>query len=97
VARRVVFRPQAEDELQETRDWYERRQAGLGRAFAQAVDDMVGQISENPLSYQRVHGQTRRAVLRRFPYAIYFRVADENIVVQAVHGRQHPARWQTRR
>ncbi len=48
MARRVVFRPQAEDELQETRDWHEQRQVGLGRAFASAVDDMVGRIAENP-------------------------------------------------
>ena len=97
MARHVVFRPQARDEVQETRDWYERRQTDLGGAFARAVDEMVGRISESPFSYQQVHGQTRRAVLRRFPYAIYFRVAGGEIVVQAVHGRQHPGRWQKRR
>jgi hypothetical protein len=35
-------------------------------------------------------------VLMRFPYAIYFRVSDEAVVVLAVHGRQDPARWQAR-
>lgn len=94
--RQVVFRPEAEDEVLETREWYETRRSGLGQEFAQAVDEMVGRIVENPLAYQRAHKDTRRAVLSRFPYAVYYRVVDEDIVVQAVHGRQHESRWQSR-
>ena len=36
------------------------------------------------------------AVLRRVPYAVYFRVAGDVVVVVAVHGRQHPSQWQGR-
>jgi hypothetical protein len=50
----------------------------------------------NPLTFRRVRGETRRGVLDRFPYAISFRLTDEDIVVLAVHGRQDPARWQSR-
>ena len=38
--------------------------------------------------------KSRRAVLLRFPYAVYFRLDRETLVVLAVHGRQDPARWQ---
>jgi len=48
------------------------------------------------LAFPRVHNETRRAVLSRFPYAIYFRVAEDEVVVLAIHGRQHPSGWQTR-
>jgi hypothetical protein len=58
VARRVVFRPQAEDELLEVRTWYEQRRSGLGHEFAQAVDELVGRIVENPLAFQRAQGDT---------------------------------------
>jgi len=92
----VVFRPQAEDEVLEARQWYEERRVGLGREFGQAVDGIVQRIATNPLSFPRVHNETRRAVLSRFPYAIYFRVADDTVVVLAVHGRQQPARWKHR-
>ena len=34
VTRRVLFRPQAEAEALDARDWYEARRAGLGREFA---------------------------------------------------------------
>jgi hypothetical protein len=46
--------------------------------------------------FHRVHGETRRVVLSRFPHAVYFRPSVDQIVVLAVHGRQHPSRWQER-
>lgn len=78
------------------RHWYEARRAGLGREFGQEVDGLIARIASSPLAFPRVHNETRRAVLTRFPYAIYFRVADESVVVLAVHGRQHPGRWKRR-
>jgi plasmid stabilization system protein ParE len=96
VALRVVFRPQAEDEAIQVRRWYETRRAGLGQEFGQAVDGLIARIATNPLAFPRAHNETRRAVLSRFPYAIYFRVADDTAVVLAIHGRQHPVRWKRR-
>jgi len=96
VSRTVVFRPQADDEAVEVRRWYEARRPGLGDEFGAEVDRTVARIAEHALAYPRVRGETRRAVLNRFPYAIYFRATPEEIVVLAVHGRQHPARWQSR-
>jgi plasmid stabilization system protein ParE len=96
VARQVVFRPQAEDEALEVRQWYEARRAGLGNEFGEAADALVARIARDPLAFPRVYGETRRGVLSRFPYAIYFRVTEHEIVVLAIHGRQHPSRWQTR-
>ena len=92
----MVFRPEAEDEVLQAREWYEKRRWGLGHEFAQAVDDIISRIVDNPLMYQRAQSVTRRAVLSRFPYAVYYRITDDEIVVQAVHGRQHPSRWRNR-
>lgn len=94
--REVVFRPEAEDDVLEVRSWYESRRAGLGRAFGQALDALVVRIADNPLLYQRVHNDTRRAVLSRFPYAVYFRTSENQVVVLAIHGRQHESHWQER-
>ena len=95
MTRDVVFRPQAEDEALDVRRWYEARREGLGNEFAE-VNDMVARIAENPLAFQRVRGDTRRGVLQKFPYAIYFRETTTGIIVLAIHGRQAPLRWQTR-
>ena len=96
MTRRVVFRPQAEDDALEVRTWYEARREGLGREFGGAVDELVMRIADNPLAFQLAHGETRRAVLAQFPYAIYFRVEGEEIVILALHGRQHPSHWRAR-
>ena len=93
---RVVFRPQAEDELLEVQRWYDSRAADLGKQFGQAVNQLVDRIAANPLTFPLVHNDTRRAVMSRFPYALYFRVDADGIVVLAIHGRRHPSRWQTR-
>ena len=95
---RLVFRPQAQSELVDARGWYEERRPGLGRAFATGVEEAVAGIVQNPLAYPRVHGDTRRVLVQRFPYAIDFRVLPDELVVLAVmHGRRLPRRWQSRR
>ncbi len=96
MTREPVFRPEAEAEALEARRWYEGRRTGLGNEFGAEIDSALTRIVENPLSFPQVRGETRRAVLRRFPYALYFRIADDTIVVLAVHGRQDAARWQRR-
>lgn len=94
--RQIVFRRQAEDEVLDVRQWYESRSPGLGRQFGQALAGLVERVADNPLAFPRVHHDIRRAVLSRFPYAVFFRLDGDDIVVLAIHGRQHPMRWQTK-
>lgn len=96
MTRRVTFRPEAEAETLETRDWYEGRRPGLGAEFRATLDQTIERIAANPMQFRLVRGETRRAILDRFPYAVYFRLDDNDIVVLAIHGRQHPRRWQSR-
>lgn len=94
---RIVFRPQAQAELLEARDWYAARQVRLGELFSAAVELTISNILERPLAYPRVHGEMRRAILQRFPYAVYFQVLEDEIVILGViHGRRHPRTWQSR-
>lgn len=94
---RVHFRPEAENDIQETATWYEKQCAGLGNEFLDEVLIVCEIISENPNMYPVVHRNTRRAVIHRFPFGIYYRVEKESIViVAAMHGSRHPKRWQKR-
>ena len=69
-----------------------------GEEFARALSETIARILENPDAFLQVRGETRRAILRRFPYAVLFRVTVDNIVALAVtHGRRHPRRWHSRR
>jgi plasmid stabilization system protein ParE len=94
VTRRLVLRPQAETELLEARDWYDQQQAGLGEQFALEVDLTVSAVLERPLSFPVVQGATRRAIVQRFPYGVFFRIlSDEIVILGIVHGHRDPKRW----
>jgi plasmid stabilization system protein ParE len=98
VTPRLVFRPEAEAELLDARSWYEAERVGLGAVFAAAVETTIAEVLQNPLAYPRVRGDTRRALVGRFPYAVYFRpTADEIVVLAVIHGRRNPRRWRSRR
>jgi len=98
VTRKLVFRPEADEEAQSTRRWYEEQRPDLGDQFADAIDETIGRIVSNPLAFPVAHNDTRRAIVRGFPYGVYFRLAKDYVVVTAaMHGRRNPRRWQGRR
>ena len=94
--RTVRFLPEALDDLLETQGWYTRREPGVAQAFAEAIALAVERIAQDPEAFPCVHGGVRRLVVRRFPYAVYFREVGDELLVLAIHGRQDPRRWQQR-
>ena len=44
-----------------------------------------------------VHESYRRALVHRFPYAVFYEETEEAVIVFAVfHGSQNPAQWRSR-
>ncbi len=58
-------------------EWYESEQPGLGLEFLNEVRAAYSRMLDGPLRYQELRSGIRRALTRRFPYAIYFSVDDE--------------------
>ena len=71
---RLVVRQQAKADIRDAARWYERQRIGLGRAFVEQIDALLDRIRLNPMQYQVVHGEIRRAVPRRFPYGVFYRI-----------------------
>jgi plasmid stabilization system protein ParE len=93
-----IVRPAAAADIDDAFLWYEAQRPGLGHEFLAAADALIDAIAEHPLRYPLIRRNTRRALLRRFPYAVYFRIYDRVVVVVAcMHGRRNPRRWQVRR
>jgi len=61
--------------------WYEVKTQGLGEEFLRMFYACVSEIPRNPLLYPKVYSEFRRRLLRRFPYAIYFMIKNDQIVV----------------
>jgi len=98
MSRPVVFRPQAESELISASEWYDERSAQAGREFRADVETTIQLIGTQPEIFARIRGDIRHALLRRFPYAIYFQILDDHIVILAVmHGHRDPDVWRSRR
>lgn len=88
---RVLFRRAAEEEFVEAAAWYEQQRRGLGLQFIAEIDEAVERAAAFPEHCPVVLRDVRRAVARRFPFAIYFRVRGNELVVLAVfHGRRDP-------
>jgi len=74
-----------------------RRNHGLGLNLLQNFARLYERIVDHPFGYQDIRSGIRRALTRRFPYAVYFSVEGETIVIVAVLSTaRDPAAWQRR-
>jgi len=93
----IRFTPDADTELAEARQWYAHQRADLDLEFMHSIDDALSRIVANPDLYPIVYRNLRRAVVRRFPFAIFYEVAADEIQIVAVfHSRRDPKRWKSR-
>ena len=88
------LRRAARQDIQAARAWYERQVAGLGARFGDELSAALSSVQAQPLIYQVIHGAVRRAMTRRFPYAIYFIVDGYRIfVLRVLHQARDPDEW----
>ncbi|MEO0810939.1 MAG: type II toxin-antitoxin system RelE/ParE family toxin [Pseudomonadota bacterium] len=64
--------------------WYESRELGLGEALVEEIDATLLRIEAGPERFPVMYRSARRALVRRFPYAIYFLCDSADIVILAV-------------
>jgi plasmid stabilization system protein ParE len=93
----LSLRPRALAEIEAARDRYALVEHGDN--FLDELESVFEAIQAMPLRFPIVHSTVHRALLRRYPFAVFFRVrADmEHVVVLAVFPqRDDPARWPRR-
>ena len=95
---RVTIRPRARDDIRDARDWYGERSAELAIRFGSAVNEVILAIRDRPLIHAKIYLDIRRAMTRRFPYAVYFTVDGDRIaVLRVLHQARDPQEWRTSR
>jgi plasmid stabilization system protein ParE len=91
------FTPEAAADVREARAWYASLSPRLAREFMLELDFCVSMMERAPELAPRVDAQLRRALLRRFPYGVFYVVeAGELVVLACLHGRRSPTAWRLR-
>ena len=95
--RSVAVQPEASHETDEAVTWYESKEPGLGLRFLHDLDVLYASIARRPEIHQPVRSGFRRALMRKFPYAVFFEFNEDLVVVHSVfHCSRNPAVWQNR-
>src|SRR3954452_16931031 len=93
----ILISFEAQQEIQEAYDWYEGKTRKLADDFLRALDERFAAIEREPIAHPVVYKQVRRALLRRFPYSLFYFVEEQTIVVVACfHASRDPRQWQRR-
>ncbi len=90
----VEVHPLAADEAEAAERWYRERNETAATRFRRELDRAVELIAERPEAAPPYVGNTRRFLLRRFPFVVVYRMFSERIQVVAVaHARRRPHYW----
>jgi toxin ParE1/3/4 len=82
----LVLTPAAVDDLRATREYYATAEAGLSGRFVVSLDELFSRLQAFPRSAPPVAGypDVRRAVVRGFPFVVFYRAGARQLVVLRV-------------
>ncbi|MBF0532960.1 MAG: type II toxin-antitoxin system RelE/ParE family toxin [Candidatus Omnitrophica bacterium] len=88
---KTLFLAKATFELYETIDFYDYPSPGLGSAFLQEFKETMEFIKLFPEGWQKTGLNTRKCLLKKFPYMILY-IAEKNriIITSIAHQHRHP-------
>ncbi len=90
----VEVHPLAADEAEAAERWYRERNETAATRFRRELDRAVGLIAERPEAAPPYVANTRRFLLRRFPFFVVYRVFSQRVQIIAVaHARRRPHYW----
>jgi plasmid stabilization system protein ParE len=85
------MRNKALDDVSRIRTWYRKIDPVLEDRFVRALNVGLDRIEAHPFGYQVVYRNSRRGLLDKFPYSIYYLIQDAIIIVLAViHHKRNP-------
>ena len=91
---RSEFHRLADRELNEAAQYYDLENPGLGSSFLKEVDRCLHSIEKHPDAGVILRGSVRRRRLRRFPYALLYKIKPSKIRILAVMNlKRRPTYW----
>jgi hypothetical protein len=94
---KIKFLEIAQIELDESFEYYEFQQKNLGYRFIQEIKESISRIEFYPLGWQQITKNTRRCLVKNFPYGVIYQIRDNCILIIAIANlHRKPNYWHTR-
>jgi plasmid stabilization system protein ParE len=90
---RVAILDKAEDDLVEGFHFYQRQQPGLGHYFLESLYADIQSLHTSAGIHRKVHRRYHRLVAKRFPFAVYYAVVDDTVLIHAVVDCRRNPTW----
>ena len=81
----IRFSNEARSEFEVAAHWYEEQRKGLGAQFVLTIEAKLDSIRKTPEMFPVIYKQYRRAIIKRFPFAIFFEIVESEIWIYAVY------------
>jgi len=93
---KLKIEPEAFTDIQEISDWYNEKQAGLGKKFQKTTIRQINSLNNNPQIYAIRYREIRCVMIKKFPYMAHFYIntKDNTVEVLAVYSTdRNPKIW----
>ncbi|HLG14076.1 MAG TPA: type II toxin-antitoxin system RelE/ParE family toxin [Blastocatellia bacterium] len=94
---KIVFHPEAYEEMLESARFYDERDEGLGLQFLEAVEETTRHIRQFPLAGPIEQDDIRKRLVSGFPFTVLYQLQENRILIAAVmHQHRRPGYWRKR-
>jgi len=80
MAYKIKITPSAFNDLQNSIDYYNKQQKGLGKKFNTTIQTTFTQLKKVPASGSFMYDTVRYRVIKKFPYIILYELTDHNTI-----------------
>lgn len=84
MSHRIVLSPDAEADISAIEAWYKTKQTSFVFAFRTELRVTLRVVAQYPYAFPEVRPGIRRALMKRFPYLLYFREKNGVVSLLAV-------------
>jgi len=95
----VILSELAKSDIADATEYYEARRSGLGKAFLLCLKDTFEIIARNPYIYVKVYNDIHRALMNKFPYALFYRIdklSNKVTIYTLLSTYRDPELWKNR-
>lgn len=80
----ISFSDIAKIELDDTFEYYENEQINLGYRFINEIENAIERIKFYPKGWHPMSKNTRRCLVKNFPYGIIYQIREDSILIIAI-------------